>query len=239
MKVVTSKVLSRMEPSYRQHHLGSSRKADKIISTILIAANIIPLIGVLFYQWDLTAVMLLYWLENIVIGIINVLRLLFLANDSAFYSRLPSIFFFICHYGIFCAAHGTLLFELLELDIEGFAGAFSPLNILAQVQNIFIAIYLLVGDKIILALFAMVLSHTISLIYHYFLEGERYQLTVAKVMKMPYKRIMALHIGLIAGAFLLEKLGSPIYLLSALVAAKIFVDVFYHRKEHHDMVVQG
>lgn len=41
----------------------------------LIFANTVPLIGVLFFEWSLFAIIFLYWMENIVIGFFNLLRM--------------------------------------------------------------------------------------------------------------------------------------------------------------------
>ncbi len=42
----------------------------------LIAANLLPLLGVIFLGWDAFAILLLYWAENVVIGAINVLKII-------------------------------------------------------------------------------------------------------------------------------------------------------------------
>ncbi|NIA27398.1 MAG: hypothetical protein GWP02_05020 [Desulfobulbaceae bacterium] len=43
---------------------------------ILILANLVPLAGVLFLGWRVFDVIILYWAENVVIGVINVLRMI-------------------------------------------------------------------------------------------------------------------------------------------------------------------
>lgn len=43
---------------------------------VLIGANLIPLIGVLFWDWSTFEVVALYWLENVIIGAINVLKMI-------------------------------------------------------------------------------------------------------------------------------------------------------------------
>jgi hypothetical protein len=41
----------------------------------LLTANLMPLIGVLALNWDVTPIMIFYWAENLVIGFFNVLKL--------------------------------------------------------------------------------------------------------------------------------------------------------------------
>ena len=45
----------------------------RLTSATLLAANLVPLCGVLWWQWSVSSVIVLYWFENIVIGVINVL----------------------------------------------------------------------------------------------------------------------------------------------------------------------
>jgi len=45
----------------------------------LLAANVIPLFGVLFLDWDAFSIVLLYWSENLVIGFYNILKIAFAA----------------------------------------------------------------------------------------------------------------------------------------------------------------
>jgi hypothetical protein len=48
----------------------------------LIAANSLPLFGVLFFGWDTFTIIFLYWAENVIIGAINVLKMLACSPDA-------------------------------------------------------------------------------------------------------------------------------------------------------------
>jgi hypothetical protein len=48
---------------------------------VLIGANLIPLVGVLFWGWSTFEVVALYWLENVIIGVINVLKMITCSPD--------------------------------------------------------------------------------------------------------------------------------------------------------------
>src|SRR5687768_2930272 len=41
----------------------------------LMATNLVPLFGVLFLSWDTFEIVGLYWIENVIIGGINVLKI--------------------------------------------------------------------------------------------------------------------------------------------------------------------
>ncbi len=78
----------------------------------LIVANIAPLVAVLFFEWDVMAVVVVYWAENIVIGFYNVLRMAIVpaGPTSPHALKLFLIPFFCVHYGGFCAGHGVFVF---------------------------------------------------------------------------------------------------------------------------------
>ena len=42
----------------------------------LVLANLVPLVGVVFFGWSLFGIMWIYWAENAVIGIFAILRML-------------------------------------------------------------------------------------------------------------------------------------------------------------------
>ena len=77
--------------------------------------NLIPLAGVLLFGWRLFDIMALYWLENGIIGLYNVIKML-LSRSGAMGSvnKAFTIPFFIVHYGLFWAVHGIFVFLLFS-----------------------------------------------------------------------------------------------------------------------------
>ena len=82
----------------------------------------LALIGVLFFSWSLFSVIFMYWLENVVVGILNMVRMRKaegqLANPQEFrFNGKPYdpsmknqlIGFFCFHYGMFTAIHEAAL----------------------------------------------------------------------------------------------------------------------------------
>ena len=51
-------------------------------SLILIAANLVPLVGVIFWDWDAFVLLMLYWLETAVIAFWTVVRIATLPRAS-------------------------------------------------------------------------------------------------------------------------------------------------------------
>jgi Family of unknown function (DUF6498) len=65
------------------------RTATSRSAILLLLANLIPLVGVLFFGWSLLTILVLYWLENGIVGIWNVPKII-LAQGSLL-PRLPDL----------------------------------------------------------------------------------------------------------------------------------------------------
>lgn len=49
--------------------------------TLLVFTNLVPLYGVCQWQWDAFLLIYLFWLENLVIGVLNVARMILRPNS--------------------------------------------------------------------------------------------------------------------------------------------------------------
>jgi hypothetical protein len=65
------------------------RTATSRSAILLLLANLIPLVGVLFFGWSLLTILVLYWLENGIVGFWNVPRII-MARGSMI-PRLPDL----------------------------------------------------------------------------------------------------------------------------------------------------
>jgi hypothetical protein len=91
-------------------------------SLALIIGNLVPIIGVLFFEWQLFPLILIYWLENVVIGIFNAFKMLTCSGSESFSQRIFMTMFFSVHYGMFCFGHGTFVVDL-------FGGEFREMSV--------------------------------------------------------------------------------------------------------------
>jgi hypothetical protein len=76
--------------------------------------NLAPVIGVIFWGWSAFALIFLYWLENLVIGmrtIVSMLATTILGGAHLGHSLFLAAFFTV-HYGIFCLGHGTFVVSM-------------------------------------------------------------------------------------------------------------------------------
>jgi len=200
-------------------------------SLVLIAANLLPLYGVLVLGWPVFPIMLLFWLENVVVGILNALRMLLAdpADTVLWASKLFLVPFFCFHFGFFTAIHGVFVVSL-------FGGkAYShmdkglwPSEGVTQAINDF---------DITWALAALAASHVFSFVWHYLVRGEFRRAALTELMQRPYSRIIVLHLTIIFGGGITLALGSPLWALLLLIALKIGFDLKAHIKEHRKATV--
>jgi len=212
-------------------------KANFSILTLL-AANIIPLVGALFFGWNAVLILALFWIENVIIGAFNLLKILSVAAYKKHPKALFIAGFFIVHYGAFCAIHGSLLWSILgleEIDKTRYIAATS-IEVLALYTDgvaVMLAFIEKFKPEIYVGLTALLLTHLVSFIEHFILRGDIYKTDAGALMAKPYGQIVVLHIGLILGAVAVERLGSPIWLLVIIIVFKLVMDFAQHIKRHN------
>ena len=203
----------------------------------LIAANAIPVFGVLFAGWDAFYIVLLYWAENIVVGFYNVLKMAFVkvARPQDHLGKLFMIPFFIVHFSGFTGIHGVFMLAMFKRGSDDFMGRVNWPCFLAFVQillNVICQAYSLLSFQMKLALLALFASHGVSFVYNYLYKGEYARTKADKLMGAPYARVVVMHVAIIVGGFLTMAAGSPAALLFVLVALKTILDVKLHLREH-------
>lgn len=196
---------------------------------VLIAANLVPLLGVLLWDWDVFLVLLLFWSENVIIGIFGIARLIVArASDSAVEGfALP--LFFLVHYGGFMFGHFMVLFGMYSGAIET-DGA-----VTAEPADYY---RLLLANLNWVAILCLFVSHGWSFVENFMGRREHERLTPGQAMALPYRRMFITHIALILGGFLLVERGEPLGGLVLLIAMKIVLDVVFHYREHARLAPQ-
>jgi hypothetical protein len=206
---------------------------------VLIAVNLGLIAGVIVWDWKVFDIVFLYWVENLVIGVINVLKMITAKPASGTdpgqkrlhqikpgrggTTKLFLIPFFIVHYGMFCFGHGVFIFFLFADDkmAAGDQGALGAWDLLT--------------GGMLLAIGLLAASHLFSFLRNFIAAGEFRRTHPAALMTRPYGRIIALHITIIFGAFLTEALGSPLGLLVILMVLKTSVDLAMHQAERQKL----
>jgi len=213
------------------------RPTFSIIS--LIAANSIPLIGALFFGWDAVLILALFWIENLIIGAFNLLKMLSVMMVKKEIKGLFISAFFVLHYGAFCSIHGSILWEILgleKIDASNYFGSESMgvLELFTEGAAVLLAFIDKFEPQIWLGIAALTISHFVSFIENFILKGKILDLKVNDLMAKPYAQIIVLHVGLIFGAAAVEKFGSAIWLLLVILGFKIVVDLGLHVRRNKD-----
>ncbi len=227
---------------------GTTRRLD-FASWMLLAANTVPLIGVLFFDWDAGIILIAYWGENLVVGFYNQLKILCSPGHGPgeILGKLFMMAFFLVHYGGFCAVHGLFVFAFVEWigkgGREGAEGADlfpdpaggnwpGPLIFVQLLVHVFATVLRAYGQDIILPLLALTFSHGVSFVQNFILREEYKEKSPKELMAAPYGRIVVMHIAIIAAGVPVMFLGSPLPLLVILVGLKMIVDLRFHRASH-------
>ncbi|HCC22632.1 TPA: hypothetical protein DF272_00430 [Candidatus Falkowbacteria bacterium] len=182
----------------------------------LLLSNLLPLAGVLFWDWNVGSILLLYWIENIIIGLFNIPRMIKkplgksrdkYVSDSTVKTFI--IVFFILHYGLFCLSHYyfiSLIMEFARTKIE-FANIFFPVA-------------------------ALIVSHGLSYFNNFIKNREYLRGSIQKQMKAPYSRVLATTFVVVFGGTVSFFLAEPLTALVALVIIKTIFDLRAHKRVH-------
>ncbi len=195
----------------------------------IIAANLVPAVGLLFFGWDVFSLVFLYWFENVVIGVYQALRMalaggltplpmdrIVITNPTAmqaeFQRKLGNVSaglkyflipFFCVHYGVFCFGHG-----LFVMNFFGHRGAAATQAARFQAP-----------DNVGLAMIALIVIHGFIFVKDYVLDGEWKNASAAQLMMEPYGRIVTLHIFIMSSALFVNKFN----MVPAVLLAVVFI----------------
>lgn len=242
--------------AYRAVRLYRAGSAIGAIIALLIA-NAIPIVGVAFLGWSLWTILVLYWLENGIVGVWNIPKIALAEGTPSGFTRTArlngqiaasmstaaqrafAIPFFLFHYGLFWLVHGFFVFLLPT--ILGFAQPFrdpvffdpsSPAMGVPLEPAAAVGFGPLELGPVLIGAIALFLSHGASFVWNYVGRGEYRSVSPTGQMFTPYGRLFVLHLTIVLGAWPVVALGSPIGLLLVLVVGKTVLDLVFHLREH-------
>jgi hypothetical protein len=195
--------------------------------------NLVPLIGVLLFGWDLPSILVMYWIEAGVVGLVNVLRIrrsMALGRptvDADGSVERPIVraassggwllaLVWLLAYGIFWAILGPFVIQIANggfyegASQTGWRGASADVIAWGTVS--------LVGGQ----LAAYVVDYVI---------GRRYlTVTSLELLRDPFVRIFIILATIAAGGVGIALIGSPVGFLAAMVMAKTIVEIWFARR---------
>ena len=215
---------------------------------LLLAANSVPIWGVLFWGWDVFVLLILYWLETAIIGFWMIARILCVpvaslgtievngkpvAGIKAATARLFVAGFFVVHAGMFMGVHMVFLWSL-------FSGAWSKqLHGLGDFYR-----WIVIGTDLWIPLLFLFVVRGLSFLFHVIKPEaiEKFERSLGlPVSSVPapedvgtivgafYGRVVVMHMTIIFSAFIAQLFGS-IAPLIVMVAVKTVADVSLHLK---------
>ena len=223
--------------------LARSRRAALVA---LVAANSIPLLGVLLLGWSMQGLLLVYWLESGVVGAFNVPKILYAHGAETPKTRsaagrlesngqtvtlpdapdevpetptLRAENWVVARF--FLGHYGMfwVVHGVFVLALPMFAGGGGLIG-LAEVPT------LLLGAG------AAAVSHGVSYRRNYLEDGEWKRVSPGGRMYAPYDRVLVMHLTVVLGAFAISFLGTPAGALAVMVLVKTALDLRAHLREH-------
>lgn len=184
-----------------------------------LGVDLLPLIAVFAFGWGATPLVALYWLENLVIGVVAICRMI-----ATGVSRGPEVFalplivpFFLFHYGLFCLGHGVFI-RAFASDLGG-AGPAGP--------DPFGLIGWALGSGPLMAWFISAIIAFNAVVFIREVHDRRVfrESSVMDEMFAPYGRIVTLHIAILLGAALTIGLGEPLLGVLLLILIRVVFGV--------------
>jgi len=191
---------------------------------LLIIVNLIPLYGVWFENWSASQVFLVYCLETVIVGIVNILKMacvtLFVRKEDSWENNgsrsMQSgwffIFFFIVHYGFFIFIQTQIFFSVSGMLPDG-----SFFVSYAKIPE-------LLGDNGKLLLLIFITYYTLQNVFDFFLNGSYKTISLGRLMFEPYMRIFVQQIVVIIGSMFLGFGANKVFVL-IFVLVKIFFEI--------------
>ncbi|MBI2601066.1 hypothetical protein HYW42_03870 [Candidatus Daviesbacteria bacterium] len=179
----------------------------------LLFSNILVIILALVQGWEVATVLWVYWMQSVIIGSFQFLRILSLKNFSAenftinnqpvsptTQTKTFTAFFFAFHYGFFHFIYAIFLFNFFIKQPLDFP-------------------YLFLGG------FIFFINHLFSYHHNRILDQAKKQ-NIGQLMFSPYARIIPMHLIIVFGAIL----GQSSLIIFLLL--KTLVDIVMHSIKH-------
>lgn len=220
----------------------------------LIAANLVPLVAVLAWNWPALPLVALYTLETVIVVVLAVARFI-LSDPQSIVWWLAKVVFvpLYCLYAIFLLMFALMPLSLLALfgeeEIRKFAFAivldvveFLPASEFGAklLRTLPADISFADADRyrIGVPLAVLCASHLFSFLWNYLLRGECFfgeqgsRRAMSVCFVRPFARIYMTLAAVLAGGSLALWLESPLWAILLLIAGKTALDLWAHLREH-------
>ncbi len=188
------------------------------------------LIGIFAIGWKPEVVIVAYFLETIIIGIIHVFKLLIVLRygdkhqiepaKKDVFSGVAVIPFFILHYFFFIFVQSIFIFEMLGDMIPSENGSFNVFGNYA---------YLLSQHDVFMAFLTLAFSNVAMTFKNFVLPGEFRRTTTSKLYFQPYIRIFIQQFVTIFAWFFMFISSSAMAAALMIIIFRLIVDLFLNK----------
>lgn len=177
----------------------------------IVIGNLVPVFGVLFLGWNAAQILVLFWIENVILGVLTAPRILASGRGGPMAWFMTG--FFVIHYGFFCGVHLVFVLLLAGGFMSHNAGMLEPLsNALTQ-------------PAFLWGVAAVALINLIGQLRDWWLPGLWRDSDPQTEMSRPYGRIMVLHFTILIGAWAVLSVGGPVWAVLILCLMKAALEL--------------
>jgi hypothetical protein len=229
-------------------------QASPVAIALLVLANTVPLAGVLVLGWELPSLLVLYWLENGVLGAIAIAKAMTAAADGPV-EKPPMAMWFVPPGArrqigtIGGGPSGPVPVRWVRevVPFTASSGAFWLVHGIVVVFVVLPILYWAAGTPggQVDALGAMVggicllISHGASFRLNWLGRGEYLTADPAAPLNAAYVRTVILHVTIIVSGFIVVVLGSPAWVVALMVLMKTTVDLAAHLGERRQAAARA
>lgn len=194
---------------------------SNLTKVFFLLANLLPLYGVWFWNWDAKQIFLVYCLESVIVGLMTIGRMtltgLFGSSSSQTSTNSGSawvglVLFFIVHYGFFLAIQMGIFFGVSNM-IPKARGPFETIQAIPSVMT-------LQSWMMLLALWA---AYMMDMVMNFIIPKKFHETNIYMEMFRPYPRVVVQQFVVIIGSFFLL-FGAAKIFIAVFIAIKLWVE---------------
>ncbi len=187
---------------------------------------IVMIVGLLFYDWSPGEIIITYFLETIIIGVVHIFKLYAVALNEkdpqtdkrkSLTAGLGVIVFFCVHYFFFIYLQSVFAFEIIKGYIEGIEDGFSVIH------NY---IVLLSRPNVIIIFWIIATTSALTAVFNFFIPRRYLEREVMVYIYQPYLRIIVQQLVVLLSSFLLIFSGSGLVAALLLIVLRLLIGLF-------------
>jgi hypothetical protein len=229
---------------------SSIRESTKLVLIALVLANMVPIIGILFFDWDFLVVITIYWCENLIVGFFTICKFILAPRHQvSIRNKLLGIPLFSFLLGWFNAGYGVAIIFFFVIfphatthETEWLAplpeGDFfrvswpGPLSLFELGIDAGKLMFYFLPLRALIAIGFLTISHGVVFVYDYLIRGDRNKVNLSYLITEPWSRVLILHLAIIIGGFLCILLKPNVVIIVCIVLIKCCVDSSLYLRQY-------